>query len=66
PHLARPIPPSQIKLPTDSYVAPNDIDFYLLGRMEARKTQTQITAVDPGTGGTTGQFGHQINDGAVK
>jgi pilus assembly protein CpaC len=66
PHLARPIPPDQIKLPTENYVAPNDIDFYLLGRMEASKAPTataQAPVFDPLSGGTTGQFGHQINDG---
>jgi pilus assembly protein CpaC len=64
PHLATPIPPEEIRLPTDNYVPPSDIDFYLLGRMEARKkpaSQTaQAMAFDPATGGTSGQFGHQI------
>ncbi len=66
PHLAKPIPPDQIQLPTDYYVAPDDIDFYLLGRMEARNAQdktAQAPVFDPMSGGTTGQFGHQINDG---
>lgn len=66
PHLAKPIPPDQIQLPTDNYVAPDDIDFYLLGRMEARKTPVktaQAPVFDPMSGGTTGQFGHQINEG---
>lgn len=69
PHLAKPIPPNQIQLPTDNYVAPDDIDFYLLGRMEARKKQVntaQAPVFDPTSGGTTGQFGHQINDGVSK
>jgi len=63
PHLATPIPPEEIRLPTDNYVPPSDIDFYLLGRMEARKP-TQQTAqapvFDPANGGSSGQFGHQI------
>ena len=66
PHLAKPIPPDQIKLPTDNYVAPDDIEFYLMGRMEARQKQVntaQAPVYDPMSGGTTGQFGHQINDG---
>ncbi len=69
PHLAKPIPHDQITLPTDNYVAPNDIDFYLLGRMEARKAQAktaQAPVLDPSSGGTTGQFGHQINNGESK
>jgi len=66
PHLAKPIPPNQIKLPTDYYVEPDDIEFYLLGRMEGRKKQTntnQPPAFNPLSGGTTGQFGHQISGG---
>jgi len=34
PHLARPLPKNKIKLPTDSYIEPNDLDFYLWGHME--------------------------------
>jgi pilus assembly protein CpaC len=63
PHLATPIPPEEIRLPTDNYVPPSDIDFYLLGRMEARKPTEQTAqsmVFDPATGGTSGQFGHQI------
>ena len=68
PHLAKPLPPEMIRLPTDNYVAPDDIEFYLLGRMEARKAQAKIAqrSIDPSSGGTNGQFGHQINDGVSK
>jgi pilus assembly protein CpaC len=69
PHLAKPIPPSEIRLPTDNYVEPDDIEFYLLGRMEARKAQmntAQSQVVDPTIGGTSGQFGHQINEVGVQ
>jgi pilus assembly protein CpaC len=34
PHLAKPLPKDQIKLPTDSFVDPSELDFYLWGRME--------------------------------
>jgi pilus assembly protein CpaC len=34
PHLAKPLPKNKIKLPTDSFVEPNDLDFYLWGHME--------------------------------
>ena len=61
PHLARPIAPDQIRLPTDSYVEPDDYDFYVLGRMESRKVQPSYTD----SGGINGQFGHQINDGSL-
>jgi pilus assembly protein CpaC len=66
PHLVKPLPPSQIRLPTDNYVQPNDVDFYLLGKMDAKKPENrtvQTNTYDPTTGGTTGQFGHQINAG---
>lgn len=34
PHLAKPLPKDQIKLPTDSFIDPSELDFYLWGRME--------------------------------
>jgi pilus assembly protein CpaC len=36
PHLARPLAPGQIKLPTDSYVEPSDTDWYLRGAIEGK------------------------------
>jgi pilus assembly protein CpaC len=38
PRLARPMAPEDVKLPTDGFVAPNDLEFYLLGRMEGRRS----------------------------
>lgn len=38
PKLAKPLKPSDIKLPTDSVVEPSDAEFYILGRMEGRST----------------------------
>lgn len=61
PHLARPVAPDQIRLPTDSYVEPDDYDFYVLGRMESRKDNPP----NSDSGGVNGQFGHQINDGSL-
>ncbi len=40
PRLAKPIAPQDLRLPTDSFVEPNDTDFYLLGRMEGKKPAT--------------------------
>jgi pilus assembly protein CpaC len=34
PRLARPLPPGKIRLPTDAYVEPTDIDFFFRGRLE--------------------------------
>ena len=37
PHLVKPLDLAKQTLPTDQYVEPDDIDFYLHGRMEGRK-----------------------------
>ncbi|MGA8345128.1 MAG: hypothetical protein WB781_24580, partial [Candidatus Sulfotelmatobacter sp.] len=34
PHLAKPLAKDKIKLPTESFVDPSDVDFYLWGHME--------------------------------
>jgi pilus assembly protein CpaC len=55
PHLAKPISPEKIKLPTDSFVEPNDAEFYLLGRMEGSDSPEQTG------GGTKSEFGHNLD-----
>jgi pilus assembly protein CpaC len=55
PHLAKPIAPDEIKLPTDSFVEPSDADFYLWGRLEGANSGEQ------GAGGTTSDFGHDLD-----
>jgi pilus assembly protein CpaC len=62
PHFAQPIRPEQIRLPTDNFVEPDDVDFYLLGTLEGRP-RTDGAAPPPansGTGGLEGKFGHQL------
>lgn len=57
PHLAKPMAAQELRLPTDSFVEPDDTDFYIMGRMEgkkAAKTDTQQA------GGTDGEFGHEV------
>ncbi len=34
PKLAKPIRPSEVKLPTDNVIEPSNADFFLRGRME--------------------------------
>jgi pilus assembly protein CpaC len=34
PRLARPMPPADVRLPTDSVIDPSNLDFFLRGRME--------------------------------
>jgi pilus assembly protein CpaC len=55
PRLAKPIDPSQLTLPTDSFVEPSDMDFYLFGRMEGK-----APASSNNNGGTDSDFGHQV------
>ncbi len=65
PHLARPISPQQVQLPTDSFVPADDVEFYLMGRMEARRVP-RATVPEPGA--SQGQqaapeaskFGHDL------
>lgn len=55
PHLAKPIAPDKVKLPTDNFVEPSDAEFYLMGRMEG--------SASSGTtgGGTKADFGHDLD-----
>lgn len=36
PHLAKPIAPGSVTLPTDKFVEPDDMDFYFGGKLEGR------------------------------
>ena len=52
-HLAKPLDMAKQTLPTDQYVEPDDIDFYLFGNQEGRgKTNA------PKGSGLEGNFGH--------
>ncbi|MFH0343095.1 MAG: type II and III secretion system protein family protein [Chromatiales bacterium] len=63
PRLARPMPNSTPRLPTDQFVEPNDVEFYLMGRTEGRAAPrprpTSMTSSKAGAGGMSGQFGQQ-------
>lgn len=62
PHLAKPIAPQDISLPTDSYVEPNDWDFYLMGRLEGKSSKNSAPpAAADEEGGVEGEYGQQIN-----
>lgn len=59
PHFAKPVDRNQFTLPTDYFVEPSDLEFYLLGYTEGRR--------EPGTGtksvqqgSVKGQFGHEL------
>jgi pilus assembly protein CpaC len=54
PRLVKPLDPVVQSLPTDFYVEPSDMDFYLLGRMEGSKKTEGIQ------GKIDGEFGHAV------
>lgn len=58
PRIARPMPSSNVKLPTDSFIEPDDVEFYLMGRTEGQKPKQRVAA-GSGKGGMSGNFGQQ-------
>ncbi|WP_295438863.1 type II and III secretion system protein family protein [uncultured Thiodictyon sp.] len=64
PRLARSFDPQQVKLPTDSFVEPSDLEFYLMGRTQGRKHQpgdsTPTGTLGPDKSGSEGFFGHDL------
>ena len=64
PHLAQPVANDLVRLPTDAFIEPNDIEYYILGRMEGRVTDEEpdvVPAAMPSSqGGLEGSFGHQL------
>lgn len=53
PHLVKPLDMAKQTLPTDQYVEPDDLEFYLLGNMEGRRKPNPVKG-----SGLEGQFGH--------
>jgi pilus assembly protein CpaC len=67
PHLARPIDREHYRLPTDTFVAPGDLEFYLLGKMGWEKDRPPPPPGGWAKPGTTrrqdlpkGSFGHDL------
>ncbi len=60
PHIARPIDPSRISLPTDSFVPPSDREFYLMGRMEGRDGKAARKPESSKGGAEGARFGHDL------
>jgi pilus assembly protein CpaC len=70
PRLAKPINKRDIKLPTDNFVPPNDLEFYLLGKLEGRKgnapqsepaAESSSAEAPQAQGAEVGkQFGHEL------
>lgn len=66
PHLAKPLKKEDIRLPTDHFVAPDDQEFYLMGRLEGRN-EPSVEPVDSGKqGGMVGEYGHTLTEGGAQ
>jgi len=52
-HLVKPLDMTKQTLPTDQYVEPNELEFYLLGNLEGKGEKS-----NPTKGGFEGDFGH--------
>ena len=64
PHLARPIPRDQIRLPTDDFIEPTDKEFYLMGRLEGKPAENRSgrsSSAGSADGGVDSDFGHEID-----
>ncbi|MEZ9418829.1 type II and III secretion system protein family protein [Vibrio breoganii] len=70
PRLAKPIDRDKVALPTDAFVEPTDMEFYLIGkssyldneRVKPKQPQQATERVQTSTasGGSEGQFGHSL------
>jgi pilus assembly protein CpaC len=68
PHLVKPLDMAKQPLPTDQFIEPDDVEFYLMGRLEGEsKEKTAPTAAKTAsvvptrrTGGLDGDFGHIV------
>jgi pilus assembly protein CpaC len=45
PHLAKPLSPTEIALPTDGFAEPSDFDWFVMGRTEG-KTKSSAPAAE--------------------
>jgi pilus assembly protein CpaC len=62
PHLAKPINPDDITLPTDAFVEPSDWEFYWMGRMEEKRPGADAEPqLGDDNGGIEGSYGQQVN-----
>jgi pilus assembly protein CpaC len=49
PRLARPLPPGKVRLPTDAYVEPTDVDFFFRGQLEHNGPKKPTASTDDAT-----------------
>jgi pilus assembly protein CpaC len=60
PHLVKPLPPGPQPLPTDSFVEPDDFEFFLLGALEAQCQNHDDDASGTASGALIGPAGHRV------
>lgn len=60
PHFAKPVNREEFTLPTDRFVEPSALEFYLLGFTEGRGAGTPPASKPMRKGGVEGQFGHEL------
>ena len=58
PHLVKPMAPGAARLPTDKWIDPSDVDFYLLGLDQGRQKPAPGPAPAPAAP-LPPEFGHQ-------
>ena len=58
PHLAKPVDARNVRLPTERFVEPSDLDFYLLGKTKGREPERSVPV---SLGVSEGSFGHDLN-----
>lgn len=61
PHLAKPLGPGPLRLPTDSFVPPSDLAFYLMGDLEGARDAAHPHSSKGGAEGV--RFGHDLSTG---
>jgi pilus assembly protein CpaC len=58
PHLAKPVDAKTVRLPTERFVEPSDLDFYLLGKTKGSGPGRKIPV---SLGVSEGRFGHDLD-----
>lgn len=68
PHLVEPVDGSKLSLPTDKIIEPNDLEFYLLGKMQGKSPETPTTTTEAAQNinfgehkGFDGEVGHTMS-----
>ncbi len=59
PYLVKPIPAQTVKLPTDKYIEPSDVEVYLMGCLEGRGQPQAAAPAEPSQKPLPPEFGRQ-------